>query len=117
MHTRLFALLVVTVSTLSLQAADAPEWLDDLRAVGARLGVKGVAIGSTSVIEIIEIKAIASIPKTPGELDAALVVLPTPERRDRAYKTLISYTRWQPQPGFTADGAHGGHPHAMEHTK
>ncbi len=111
--------VVVAAFTLSLQAAEPPEWLADLRLVESALLQFGQPLPihkhfnhapGDNTIAVDEIKTIASFAKAPTDLDKALLVLPTKERRDRAYKTLISYTRWQPQPAFTPDGAHGGHP-------
>jgi hypothetical protein len=107
----LLCVVLLVVSTLGLQA-QTPEWLADLAMI-APAGVLVNGVVPTS-LEVSEIRRIARAFRSPFELDIALRRLPTPERRDRAYKTLISFTRWQPKPGLTEFG-HGGPPSAHPH--
>lgn len=116
MKTFFWALLVF--STLSLQAQTTPEWLADLRRVEAQLAPLPIVVRQVtgeSALSVADIKKIAQKAKTPADLDKALLVLPTKERRDRAYATLISFTRWQPQPGFTEEWMQHGTPTMTEH--
>lgn len=111
--------------TLETDGATTPEWLRDLRLVEAELAslthvprpIVIRAVTAETALSVADIRAIAHLALTPADLQQALRVLPTPARRDRAYKTLIGDTRWQPAPGFTAEGAmHGGSlPMPMEH--
>lgn len=117
---------LIVLSTLSLQAQTTPDWLIDLRLVEAELirldqplpeHRHFARVPGETAMAVEEIRTIASFAKTPADLDKVLLVLPTQERRDRAYKTLISFTRWQPQSGFTDAGMMHGNPNAMEHHK
>ena len=103
-------LALVLLASVGLSAAAAPEWLADLRLVAARVGVK--TLGSDMVVSVGELRALARLFKAPTELDYAVSKLPTTARRDRAYQTLIPFTTWQPQPGFTPEGLEhsDGHP-------
>lgn len=104
-------LIAMFVLAVSVQAAEPPAWLSDLRQVYyVACAPAATCVGTTAADPLPEIKRIAQAFATEEGLNKALLVLPSKERRDAAYKTLISFTRWQPQPGLTADGAHGGHP-------
>lgn len=84
-----------------------PEWLVDLRAVYVAGCDEECPLSTKDFgtsLDMAEIRRFAQSFPTATAFDAALQVLPTPERRDRARKTLISYTSWQPQPGHTAHG-------------